>query len=55
LESCPFNIFKAHIEFDDKAIEAPSFGQSVLSYAPNSVSALGYLDCGMEVIAKLPV
>ena len=52
LSSCPEHIFKAHIEFDEKAIEAPSFGQSVVSYAPNSICTLGYLDLAMEILAK---
>jgi chromosome partitioning protein len=49
LSACPHRIFKAHVEIDDKAIEAPSFGQSLLSYAPDSIGAVGYLDLAMEL------
>lgn len=49
LDACPHHIFRAHVEVDDKAIEAPSFGQSVVSYAPDSISATGYLDLAMEI------
>jgi chromosome partitioning protein len=54
LQACPYPIFKAHVEVDDKAIEAPSFGQSILSYAPNASSATAYLDLALEVLGKLP-
>ncbi|MGB0522028.1 MAG: ParA family protein [Flammeovirgaceae bacterium] len=52
LNTCTYPIFQAHVEFDEKAIEAPSFGQSLISYAPNSVSTIGYLDLAMEVSEK---
>ena len=53
VNTCSFPIFQAHVEFDERAIEAPSFGKSIISYAPNSVSAIGYLDLAMEVSQKL--
>lgn len=49
LKNSPFPLFKAHIEIDDRAVEAPSFGQSILSYAPNTVSATGYFDLATEI------
>jgi len=52
LNTCHFPIFQAHVEFDERAVEAPSFGQSVIKYAPNSISAIGYLDLAMEVTEK---
>lgn len=55
LNTCKYPIFNAHVEFDEKAIEAPSFGKSVISYAPNSISAIGYLDLAMEVSEKTMV
>lgn len=53
LNTCSYPIFQAHVEFDEKAVEAPSFGQSVIQYAPNSISAIGYLDLAMEVSEKI--
>ncbi len=45
------HIFKAHIELDTRAIEAPSFGQSIISYAPESMASIGYLDLAMELMS----
>ncbi len=49
ISASPFPIFRAHVEIDDKAIEAPSFGKSIIEYAPGTASANGYLDLAMEM------
>ena len=49
LKNSPYPLFRAHIEIDDRAVEAPSFGQSILEYAPNTVSATGYIDLATEI------
>lgn len=43
-------VFDIQIKTDVKAIEAPSFAQSVLSYAPNAQSAIAYLELAKKVI-----
>lgn len=43
-------IFKNHIRTNVKATEAPSFGASVIKYAPNSNSAKDYLAFANEII-----
>lgn len=43
-------VFESQIRNNVKATEAPSFGQSVISYAPNSNSAIDYLSFADEVI-----
>lgn len=44
------HIFKNQIHTNVKASEAPSFGQSVIKYAPNSKSSKDYLNLADEVI-----
>ena len=44
-------IFKNHIRTNVKATEAPSFGSSVIKYAPNSNSAKDYLAFANEFMA----
>ncbi len=46
-----FRLFDAHIELDEKAIEAPSFGKSTLNYAPHSVSSRAYLRLAHEILS----
>lgn len=43
-------LFKSYIRSNVKAAEAPSFGKSVMSYAPNSVVAFDYLRFAKELI-----
>lgn len=50
ISSTNLAIFNSHIETDEKAIEAPSFAQSLIAYAPKSVSALGYLSFAKEIL-----
>jgi len=45
-------IFKSHIRTNVKASEAPSFGKSVLSYAPKSSSALDYKNLAKEIMVR---
>ncbi|MFT4736809.1 MAG: chromosome partitioning protein [Cyclobacteriaceae bacterium] len=44
------NVFKSFIRTNVKASEAPSFGQSVISYAPKSNSAQDYLAFAKELL-----
>lgn len=44
-------IFKTKIRRNIKLAEAPSFGQSVLDYAPGSSGAADYVALGQEVVA----
>jgi chromosome partitioning protein len=46
-------IFKNHIRANVKASEAPSFGKSIIKYAPSSPSALDYLGFTDELIKLL--
>jgi chromosome partitioning protein len=48
-ENYGIRIFSNAINVDVKAVEAPSFGQSVVSYAPSSPSAQGYLAFAQEL------
>ncbi len=43
-------IFKQMVHVDVKAVEAPSFGVSVLAYAPNSESAKEYRSVAKELL-----
>jgi chromosome partitioning protein len=43
-------IFESAIRTSVKAAEAPSFGKSVLSYAPSSTTALDYKNLGSEIL-----
>ncbi len=43
-------IFKTQIRTNVRASEAPSFGQSVISYAPTSNSAKDYMEFAKEII-----
>jgi len=45
-------LLKSAIRTNVKASEAPSFGKSVLSYAPKSSSALDYLSLAKEIISR---
>lgn len=42
-------VFKNHIRTNVKAAEAPSFGESVIEYAPNSNSAKDYMAAAEEL------
>ena len=44
--------FDSHIRTDVKASEAPSFGQSVLSYAPTSRCSTDYKRLASELVSK---
>ncbi len=44
-------IFKTKVRRNIKLAEAPSFGQSVLDYAPGSSGATDYMALGQEVVA----
>jgi chromosome partitioning protein len=44
-------IFRTRIRRNIKLAEAPSFGQSVLDYAPTCSGAVDYLALGQEVLA----
>jgi len=43
-------LFKSSIRNNVKAAEAPSFGRSVISYAPSSISAKDYQEFGNEFL-----
>ncbi|PWJ39401.1 ParA family protein [Sediminitomix flava] len=43
-------IFKNRVPVDVRAVEAPSFGQSVIEYAPNSTSSLAYQAFAKELL-----
>lgn len=49
-ENYDVNIFKSNIRNNVRASEAPSFGESVISYAPKSNSALDYMAFAKEVM-----
>jgi chromosome partitioning protein len=49
-EKFDLKIFKTVIRSNVKAAEAPSFGQSVLAYAPKSISAIDYKKLVKEII-----
>ncbi len=46
------HVFDTQIRVNVKASEAPSFGKSVLSYAPKSTSAIDYINLAKEIIAR---
>ena len=48
-----FRMFESQIRPNVRASEAPSFGQSVISYAPTSNSASDYLDLSEEILKLL--
>jgi len=50
IEQTPYKVFDAHIELDEKTIEAPSFGTSTLSYAPDSPSSRAYRRLAKEIL-----
>ena len=47
------NIFNTLIRTDTRLIEAPSFGKSVIEYAPNSHGAEDYMALAKEVLSYL--
>jgi chromosome partitioning protein len=47
------NVFETMVRTDVKLVEAPSFGQSVFSYAPQSNGAEDYLSLAREVITRI--
>lgn len=47
------NIFNNHVRNNVKAAEAPSFGESVLDYAPSSISAKDYINVTAELLKIL--
>jgi chromosome partitioning protein len=47
------NVFNNHVRNNVKAAEAPSFGESVLDYAPGSISAKDYLNVTSELLKIL--
>lgn len=47
------NVFNNHIRNNVKAAEAPSFGKSVIDYAPNSISAKDYMSVTNELVKIL--
>lgn len=49
-ENFDVRMFKTEVRTNVKAAEAPSFGQSVVSYAPGSNSAKDYMAVAKEVI-----
>jgi chromosome partitioning protein len=44
-------IFKTKIRRNIKLAEAPSFGQSIMDYAPTCSGAVDYMAMGQEVLA----
>ncbi|REE01000.1 ParA family protein [Marinoscillum furvescens] len=52
-ENYPFRIFDTNIRPNVRASEAPSFGQSVISYAPDSNSSKDYQQLANEVLNNL--
>ncbi len=51
-ENYEVDVFKSQIRNNVRASEAPSFGQSVLSYSPNSNSAIDYMEFAKEIIKR---
>lgn len=45
------NVFNNHVRNNVKAAEAPSFGESVIDYAPTSISAKDYINVANELLA----
>ena len=52
-ENYDINIFESYIRNNVKASESPSFGSSVISYAPNSNSAKDYVSFAKEIVALI--
>lgn len=44
------NVFNNHVRNNVKAAEAPSFGESVIDYAPGSISAKDYINVTSELL-----
>ena len=44
------NVFNNHVRNNVKAAEAPSFGESVIDYSPNSISAKDYTNVANELL-----
>lgn len=44
------NVFNNHVRNNVKAAEAPSFGKSVIDYAPSSISAKDYINVTNELV-----
>jgi chromosome partitioning protein len=44
------NVFNNHVRNNVKAAEAPSFGKSVIDYAPSSISAKDYMNVTNELM-----
>lgn len=49
-ENFNIKLFKSSIRNNVRAAEAPSFGQSIISYSPNSNSAKDYIEFGKEFL-----
>jgi chromosome partitioning protein len=49
-DNADLTLFKQHIRSNIKAAEAPSFGKSVISYAPKSTVASDYINFAKEVV-----
>lgn len=49
-EQFEVRVFQNMIRINVKASEAPSFGQSVIAYSPESNSARDYINCSQELI-----
>lgn len=52
-ENYDIPVFKSKIRRNVRASEAPSFGQSVITYAPNSNSATDYQEFAKEILKLL--
>jgi chromosome partitioning protein len=51
-ENFEIPILKSYIPADTRAIEAPSFGKSLLDYAPNSSAAMAFRELAKEILNK---
>lgn len=51
-ENYDVDVFKSQIRSNVRASEAPSFGQSVLSYSPKSNSAIDYMNFAKEILKR---
>lgn len=49
-ENYKINVFNNHVRNNVKAAEAPSFGESVVDYAPSSISARDYINVTNELL-----
>ncbi len=52
-ENLGLRLLKSYIPDDECAIEAPSFGESIIQYAPESQSAKGYQVLAMEILTLI--